>query len=903
MKNILKKLHIMSNNQSEEAQGERSNKVNDASSSSPTTRKKLSNWLQSVSSTTRQTPCSPPSPNLARGDRLELSDSVSFGGGLDESTKHDSESSGSRDPEVEEEYQIQLALELSAKEDPEAVQIEAVKQISLGSCDPDNTPAEVVAYRYWNYNALGYDDKISDGFYDLYGVLTESTSTRMPSLIDLQGTPTANDVKWEAVLVNRVADSNLLKLEQKAMELAVKSREDFEIVVDRNLVHKLAILVAEYMGGSVENPESMLRAWRSLSFSLKATLGSMVLPLGSLTMGLARHRALLFKVLADSLGIPCRLVKGMQYTGSDDVAMNFVKIDEGREYIVDLMAAPGTLIPSDAAGSHIEYDDSSFVASPSSRDHDSSRIASFSSGVGSSSGETSEFGTFEKGNRYKHFAYAGKESDTGKEEVKKALNEFKNMPNVEKIKARESVSRPNNYPYTHGRSPSWTEGISSPAAHRMKVKDVSQYMIDAAKENPNLAQKLHDVLLESGVVAPPNLFSEIYHDQIGSQNEANPNEDNSPTEEKDEYKHASAQKEAKVGDNLAPPRFLPPLPPHRTHPKASPNNPTEHSKSVEGLGIGLSLDTREAAGQQIQSDTEAAQVKYGKNVPVAAAAAAAAAVVASSMVAAVAKSSTDSNFEIPVAAAATATAAAVVATTAAVNKQYEQGSRSDGDTGSGDGENNALGANSEGERKSDRSVSNDSTKSDSALEDVAEYDIPWEEISMGERIGLGSYGEVYRGEWHGTEVAVKKFLLQDISGESLEEFKSEVQIMRRLRHPNVVLFMGAITRPPNLSIVTEFLPRGSLYRLLHRPNSQLDERRRLRMALDAARGMNYLHNSTPVIVHRDLKSPNLLVDKNWVVKVCDFGLSRMKYSTFLSSRSTAGTVSYRRVDGARSVEK
>uniref|UniRef100_A0A151UG32 Serine/threonine-protein kinase CTR1 n=1 Tax=Cajanus cajan TaxID=3821 RepID=A0A151UG32_CAJCA len=116
--------------------------------------------------------------------------------------------------------------------------------------------------------------------------------------------------------------------------------------------------------------------------------------------------------------------------------------------------------------------------------------------------------------------------------------------------------------------------------------------------------------------------------------------------------------------------------------------------------------------------------------------------------------------------------------------------------------------------------------------------------------------------------------------------------MKRLRHPNVVLFMGAVTRPPNLSIVTEFLPRGSLYRLLHRPNSQLDERRRLKMALDAARGMNYLHNCTPVVVHRDLKSPNLLVDKNWVVKVCDFGLSRMKHSTFLSSRSTAGTVSH-----------
>lgn len=64
------------------------------------------------------------------------------------------------------------------------------------------------------------------------------------------------------------------------------------------------------------------------------------------------------------------------------------------------------------------------------------------------------------------------------------------------------------------------------------------------------------------------------------------------------------------------------------------------------------------------------------------------------------------------------------------------------------------------------------------------------------------------------------------------------------------------------------------------------------MALDVAKGMNYLHSSTPVIVHRDLKSPNLLVDKNWVVKVCDFGLSRMKHNTFLSSRSTAGTAEW-----------
>uniref|UniRef100_A0A1S3XIH8 Serine/threonine-protein kinase CTR1-like n=1 Tax=Nicotiana tabacum TaxID=4097 RepID=A0A1S3XIH8_TOBAC len=116
-------------------------------------------------------------------------------------------------------------------------------------------------------------------------------------------------------------------------------------------------------------------------------------------------------------------------------------------------------------------------------------------------------------------------------------------------------------------------------------------------------------------------------------------------------------------------------------------------------------------------------------------------------------------------------------------------------------------------------------------------------------------------------------------------------IMKRLRHPNIVLFMGAVIQPPNLSIVTEYLSRGSLYRLLHRPGARelLDERRRLCMAYDVANGMNYLHKRNPPIVHRDLKSPNLLVDKKYTVKVCDFGLSRFKANTFLSSKTAAGT--------------
>ncbi|EEH53201.1 uncharacterized protein MICPUCDRAFT_5192, partial [Micromonas pusilla CCMP1545] len=169
-----------------------------------------------------------------------------------------------------------------------------------------------------------------------------------------------------------------------------------------------------------------------------------------------------------------------------------------------------------------------------------------------------------------------------------------------------------------------------------------------------------------------------------------------------------------------------------------------------------------------------------------------------------------------------------------------------------------------------------------------------ETIQLGERIGIGSYGEVHRGLWRGCEVAVKRFLDQDFSSALMQEFTAEVDLMRRLRHPNVVLLMGAVTTTPNLSIVTEYLHRGSLYKLLHKPQppaikAALSEQRRMRMALDVAKGMHYLHSCTPIIVHRDLKSPNLLVDKHWSVKVCDFGLSRMKNQTFLSSKSNAGT--------------
>lgn len=152
MKNLLKKLNIVAN-QAEEIEGSNSSKNSklNAGTSPLFEHNKpfnaLAGWFQSV--TNKKSSTSPfSSSNDRQQDRIEEQELEACGlnvVGMDVG----SESSNSKDPDIEEEYQIQLAMEMSAREDPEAAQIEAVKQISLGSFDQENTPAEVVAYRYW----------------------------------------------------------------------------------------------------------------------------------------------------------------------------------------------------------------------------------------------------------------------------------------------------------------------------------------------------------------------------------------------------------------------------------------------------------------------------------------------------------------------------------------------------------------------------------------------------------------------------------------------------------------------------------------------------------------------------------------------------------------------------------
>ncbi|GJT19300.1 PAS domain-containing protein tyrosine kinase family protein [Tanacetum coccineum] len=168
-------------------------------------------------------------------------------------------------------------------------------------------------------------------------------------------------------------------------------------------------------------------------------------------------------------------------------------------------------------------------------------------------------------------------------------------------------------------------------------------------------------------------------------------------------------------------------------------------------------------------------------------------------------------------------------------------------------------------------------------------EIKWEDFIISERIGKGSYGTVYHAMWNGSDVALKLLSKQEYSHDLILAFRLEVSLMKRLRHPNVLLFMGTVTSPERLCIVTEFLRCGSLFHLLHRSTVRLDWKHRVQIAVDIARGMNYLHRCLPPIIHCDLKSSNLRVDQNWKVKIGDFGLCRIKHESYVTIKEGTGT--------------
>ncbi|XP_075512982.1 serine/threonine-protein kinase CTR1-like isoform X1 [Primulina tabacum] len=622
----------------------------------------------------------------------------------------ESSSSKSWAQQTEESYQLQLVLalrlssEATCADDPNF--LDPTPDESTSRASSFSASAEAISHRFWVNGCLSYFDKVPDGFYSIRGMdpyvwavcsdLQESG--RMPSLESLKSIDFDSVSSVEVISVDRRGDPSLRELQNRIHNMSSSS------ITPKEVVDHISKLVCNHMGGATSNGEDdLISIWKESSDDLKDCLGSIVLPIASLSVGLCRHRALLFKVLADIIGLPCRIAKGCKYCTREDASSCLVRFGLDREYLIDLVEKPGCLCEPD-----------SLLNGPSS--------ISISSPL-----------------RFPRFRQVEPTIDF-RSLAKLYFSDFQSLNLVFDDSLPVSIF--------------WTAGT----------------VVDG----------------DNGDSKYPKHLDRSHTDRNSS----------SPSTSNLDLPPFPTNSWIKVRD-----KELLLSKPSDAHNLVSSMDTVKDSVPFQNIGLLGNRDGLPFTGlmnARISKSKEAGFVE-AQVFPT--------------------KSISDFPF------------------------------------------------------------------------DTEDLNIPWSDLIIKETIGAGSFGIVYRAEWNDSEVAVKILMEQDLHAERFKEFLREVAIMKRLRHPNIVLFMGAVTEPPNLSIVTEYLSRGSLYKLLHKPGAReaLDEKRRLSMAFDVAKGMNYLHKRNPPIVHRDLKSPNLLVDRKYTVKVCDFGLSRLKANTFLSSKSAAGT--------------
>ncbi|WVZ95584.1 hypothetical protein U9M48_041328 [Paspalum notatum var. saurae] len=146
---------------------------------------------------------------------------------------------------------------------------------------------------------------------------------------------------------------------------------------------------------------------------------------------------------------------------------------------------------------------------------------------------------------------------------------------------------------------------------------------------------------------------------------------------------------------------------------------------------------------------------------------------------------------------------------------------------------------------------------------VGDSEIDWKMLTKGEKIASGSSADLYRGTYNGLDVAIKCLRIATLSN------PSEIE---RVKHENILQFYGACTKHPYYCIVTEYMPGGNLYDFLHKQNNFLDLVTIIKIAISISKGMDYLHQND--IIHRDLKTANLLIGHDQVIKIADFGVAR-----------------------------
>nr|POF24190.1 serine/threonine-protein kinase ctr1 [Quercus suber] len=283
--------------------------------------------------------------NCKSYSEMEESSGGGGGGGGEYKT---TESSRKWAQKTEESYQLQLALavRLSAQagcgHDPNFLVSYSHHRGTLSSSDS----AETLSHRFWVNGCLSYFDEIPDGFYLIHGMdpyaWTISTdlqdSGQIPSFESLNAIDPCDDLSIKVVLIDKSRDPGLKELQNRLRSLSGGW------ITTKDVIDQLATLVCNRMGGAVFTEEHLGARWEEYTELLKRCLGSVVLPIGSLSVGRCVHRALLFKTLADIVKLPCRIAKGCKYCRKDVSASCLVQFGSDRGSLYNLLRMPATRV-------------------------------------------------------------------------------------------------------------------------------------------------------------------------------------------------------------------------------------------------------------------------------------------------------------------------------------------------------------------------------------------------------------------------------------------------------------------------------------------------------------------------------------------------------------------------------
>ena len=164
------------------------------------------------------------------------------------------------------------------------------------------------------------------------------------------------------------------------------------------------------------------------------------------------------------------------------------------------------------------------------------------------------------------------------------------------------------------------------------------------------------------------------------------------------------------------------------------------------------------------------------------------------------------------------------------------------------------------------------------------FSVPHSELTFGDKKAQGAFGEVFQGQWRGEQVAIKRLLITQLSETTRDSLQQEALVMANLRSQFVLPLQAVVLSPP-YCLVTPWMPNGSLFDVLHSKQA-LSWPLRHRIILEMAQGLSYLHAAN--VIHRDLKSMNVLMDEHLHPKLADFGLSKVKTETRRTTKVGGG---------------